>query len=70
VGGGLFESDSSPTIHAKTNEASDKLSTRPKSIYVGQGLGLRQDEEPAFNPKGSAKLILQDILRQHELENG
>ena len=67
MGGGIFDD------HRKTgsikNERSNKLTTRPKSIYVGQGLGIRQDEEPAFNPKGSAKLVLKDILRQHELEN-
>jgi hypothetical protein len=27
---------------------------------------LKQDEEPAFNPKGSAKLVLKEILRKHE----
>lgn len=67
--GGLFASEDRAKVFNRTNETSNKLSIRPRSIYIGSGLGMRQDEEPAFNPKGSAKIILKDILRQHELEN-
>lgn len=60
---------SDPMGESFLGNSSSKLSYRPRSIYVGQGLGIKQDDEPAFNPKGSAKLILKEILRQHELEN-
>ncbi len=68
-----------PTVSAVGGSAGDsrrvinpsnKLSVTPKSIYVGQGLGLRQDTEPAFNPQGSAKQKLKEILRLHEEEYG
>jgi hypothetical protein len=42
------------------------LSVKPKSMFVGSGLGLRQPAVPDFNPKGSAKAVLKKIMAQFE----
>jgi hypothetical protein len=47
-------------------DASEVLSTGPKSRYTGSGLGLRKSEVPEFNPKGSAKSVLKRILKEHQ----
>jgi hypothetical protein len=49
-------------------EASEVLSTGPKSRYTGSGLGLRKSEVPEFNPKGSAKSVLKRILKEHQAQ--
>lgn len=39
---------------------SEDLSVKNKTMYVGMGLGLKQ--EPTFSPKGSAKMMLKKIM--------
>ena len=68
IGATVSAGGSSSDSRRIVNNPSYKLSVTSRRIYVGQGLGLRQDTEPAFNPQGSAKQKLKEILRLHEEE--
>jgi hypothetical protein len=70
----LRTSSSSRTLSAndeigQNSQHSNKLSSRPRTRYIGSGLGLKQDEESAFSPTGSAKQVLKKIMDDFNRNN-
>ena len=53
---------------AAKNDATTALGLKPKSLFVGSGLGLRNDPEgkDRFQPTGSAKQVLKRIFAEFE----
>ena len=50
--------------HNHLEKKIDGLAT--KSLFVGSGLGIRNKPKDRFNPKGSAKHVLKNILREFD----
>lgn len=48
----------------KGKGASADLSHTPKSRYTGSGLGLKKGEALEFRPQGSARMIIDQVLRK------
>jgi hypothetical protein len=51
-------------------EELSEMSVKPKSLFVGSGLGMRNPTVPDFNPQGSAKQVLKKIMAQFEEDYG
>jgi hypothetical protein len=69
----LSTSQSTPETKERKNgitlrNSLDSLSSR-KSVFVGAGLGLRQNLVPEFNPQGSTKSVLRKIVKNVEYES-
>ena len=43
--------------------------TSHRSLFVGVGLGLKKENLPEFNPQGSAKSVLKNIMKNFEYED-
>jgi hypothetical protein len=56
----LKKGESAQAVH------STNMAGAPKSRFTGAGLGMRNDESPAFNPQGSAKSVLKRILKEQQ----
>ena len=55
---------------SKGKSATANFSHTPKSRFTGSGLGLKKGEELEFQPQGSAKMIINAVLRKQEEERG
>ena len=54
-----------PNVKNHVKSLSLNAISSQKSLFVGTGLGLRKDEMIKYPPKGSAKLILKNILNDY-----
>jgi len=72
--GVVRQHDNSSSVHAGTKKklinssTTEGLVQKPKSMFTGSGLGLRNDPHglDRFQPQGSAKQILKKILSEFE----
>ncbi len=58
------------TLRADADSLADQetffrqLVAKPKSLFTGAGLGLRNDDVPKFNPQGSAKSFIRKVMEE------
>lgn len=69
--------DSMPTTHERPKPRKSKgkgkqvdYAATPKSRFTGSGLGLRKSDVNEFNPQGSAKMVIEKVLKKQIEERG
>ena len=64
--GSLQYSKSEVDSSLSQEQFSRQMVSKPKSMFTGTGLAIKNEDEPRFNPKGSAKSFIKKVLEKND----